>query len=76
MSIRKWLREFDSNPVMNQRNIMRYSNAALNQPESVLVHSGEMQEMVLLLYNEIFKPSGIEFDFKDAIYRADRKSVV
>ena len=68
--VRNWFREFDSNPAMNQRNIIRYSNAAFNQPESVLTHSGEMQEMIILLYNDLYKPNNVTFDVKDAVYRA------
>jgi len=63
-----WMDRFDLSPVMNLRNITRYSNIHLIESESVTTHTIEMQLMAITIY-EYFKLNGQSFDLRDVAFR-------
>jgi len=63
-----WMDRFDLSPVMNLRNITRYSNIHLIEAESVTTHTIEMQLMAITIY-EHFKLNGQTFDLRDVAFR-------
>lgn len=63
-----WMDRFDLSPVMNLRNITRYSNIHLIEAESVTTHTIEMQLMAITIY-EYFKKNDETFDLRDVAFR-------